>query len=129
VAPDLVDQRPQLGDDRVELRQIAEEGVLGAEGIPDAIGPDRSLIDAAGYPVIVSAGLAEVRLQERQRLYADVQAGLDSESVETSGSHRTDAVEFADRQGLDERRSGLRRDDVLAVRLAMVGRQLRQELI
>jgi len=38
-------------------------------------------------------------------------------------------VEFADRQRLDERCPHLRRDDVLAVRFAVVGSELRQELV
>jgi hypothetical protein len=38
-------------------------------------------------------------------------------------------VEFSDGQRLDERRSHLGRDDVLAVRLAVVGSELRQELV
>ena len=38
-------------------------------------------------------------------------------------------MEFADRQGFDERRPHLRRDDVLAVRLAVVGGELRQKLV
>jgi hypothetical protein len=39
---------------------------------------------------------------------------------------RPDTVEFADRQSLDERQPHLRRDDVLAVRLAVIGGELRQ---
>ena len=38
-------------------------------------------------------------------------------------------MEFADGQRLDERRSHLGRDDVLAVGLAVVGSELRQELV
>jgi hypothetical protein len=40
-----------------------------------------------------------------------------------------DAVELADRQGFDEGRALLRRDDELAVGLAVIGRQLGQELV
>ena len=38
-------------------------------------------------------------------------------------------MEFADGECLDERRPHLRRDDVLAVRLAVVGGELRQKLV
>jgi hypothetical protein len=38
-------------------------------------------------------------------------------------------MKLADREGFDERRPHLRRDDVLAVRLAVVGGELGQKLV
>ena len=88
-----------------------------------------AVVDAARDPVVVAAGLAEVRLHEVERLVAHVEAGAEPERVHLRARRRPDAVEFADRQRFDERWPHFRRDDELAVRLAVVGGELRQELV
>jgi hypothetical protein len=54
---------------------------------------------------------------------------MQAERVHLGARRRPDAVEFADGQRLDERRPHLGRDDVLAVRLAVVGREFRQKFV
>ena len=51
VPPDLVDQRFQFGDHRIEFSEVAEERVLGTDGFADSVGPHGSLVDAARDPV------------------------------------------------------------------------------
>jgi hypothetical protein len=127
--PDLVDKRLQFDRHRLELGQIAGERVLGADGFPDPVRPDLAIIDAPRDPIIVRAGLAEVGLHERQRLIAHVEAGVEAEGVHLLARRRTDAVEFADGQGFDERRTHLWSDHILAVRFAVIGGELRQNLL
>jgi hypothetical protein len=54
-------------------------------------------------------------------------AGEDAEPVHLARGDRSDAVELADRQGLDERRAHRGRHDTLAVGLASVGGQLGEQ--
>jgi hypothetical protein len=54
---------------------------------------------------------------------------VEAQRVHLRSGRQPDAVEFADGQRLDERRSHLGRGDVLAVGLAVVGNELRQELV
>jgi hypothetical protein len=77
--------------------------------------------------MVVRAGLAKVSLHEFERLPAHVEAGVEPKRVHLGAGRRPDAVEFADGQGFDEWPPHFRRDDVLAVRLAMVGGELRQK--
>ena len=68
-------------------------------------------------------------MHEIERLVAHVEASVQPEGIHLSAGRWPDAVKLANRQGFYERRSHLRRDDVLAVRLAVVGRELRQKLV
>jgi hypothetical protein len=68
-------------------------------------------------------------LHELQRLIAHIEAGVKAERVHLRARRRADAVEFADGQSFDERRPHLGRDDVLAIRLAVVGGEIRQKLV
>ena len=94
-----------------------------------AIGADGTVVDPARNPVVVGARFAEIGVQELQRLIANVYSGEEAQAVHLRARGWTDAVEFADRQRFDEARSHLRRDDVLSVRLAMIGGQLSQEFV
>lgn len=114
---------------RAEFSEVGRERVLGADRFADAIGPDGAVVDAARNPVVIGTGFAEILLQEGEELIANVEAGPNSERVEFSGSCRSDAVKLSDRQLPDESRSHLRWDDVLPVRFAMIGGELRQELV
>src|ERR1035441_8684049 len=87
------------------------------------------MVDAPGNPVVVRSGFAEVGLHELKRLITHVEARVKSERVHLGAGGWSDAVEFSDRQRFDERRPHIRRDDVLAVRLAVVGGELRQKLV
>jgi len=92
-------------------------------------GTTRRSVLAARDGVIVRAGLAEILLQEFERLRLQVGAGMDAEPLHLGFRRRPDAVELADRQYLDEGLAFLRRDDELAVGLAMVRGELGQELV
>ena len=92
----------------LEFGEVAEERILGADRLADAVGADLPIVDASRDPVVVRAGLAEVGLHEFKRLIAHVEAGVKAERVHLRGGRRSDAVEFADRQGFDERRPHLR---------------------
>ena len=58
-----------------------------------------------------------------------VGARHNAKAVHLGGSDRTDAVEFPDRQALDEARPHRGRDDELSVRFAMVGGEFGEELV
>ncbi len=60
---------------------------------------------------------------------AQVKAGVDAERLHAGRGHRADTVELAHRQCLHEGRPHARGDDEQAVRLAVVGRELGQELV
>ena len=129
VPPDLVYQRLQFGDHRFKLGKVAGESVLGADRLSYSIHADFAIIDASRYPIVVSARLAEIGLHEFERLIAHVEAGVETKGVHLGAGRRPDAVKFADRKRLDERRPHLRRDDVLSVWLAVIGGKLRQKLV
>ena len=58
--PNLVDQRLELGDHRIEVFQVGDKRVFGADGFADLVGTDRAVVDTARDPVVVGAGFAEV---------------------------------------------------------------------
>src|SRR5258708_4078588 len=117
--PDFVDKRLKFGNHHLEFGEVDEERVLGADGLPDPIGPDLAVIDAPGDPVVVRARLAEIGLHELERLVAHVKPGVEPERIHLCAGRRPDAVKLADRQVFHERRAYLRRYDVLAVWLAV----------
>src|SRR6266481_3058438 len=59
-------------------------------------------------PIVKGSRLAKVLLKERHRLRFQIETGFNPELVHLRRGRRTDAVEFADRQRLDEGRSHLR---------------------
>ena len=61
--------------------EIGVEGRLGADRFADAIGADRSFVDAPRKRVVVRARLAEMLLEERQRLGLQVAAVVDAEPL------------------------------------------------
>jgi hypothetical protein len=65
-------------------------------------------------------------VHELERLVAHVEPGEDSEAVHLRRRGRTNPMEFADRKLFHERRSHLRQNHVLPVR---VGGEFRQKLI
>jgi len=79
--------------------------------------------------IVIGAGLAEMPLQELQRLLAQVQARHDAKPVHLGAGHGTDTVETADLERLDETGPHLRCDDEEAVGLAMIGGELGQEFV
>jgi hypothetical protein len=85
----------------------------------------------AGTPAMLELGasLSEVGLHELQRLISHVEAGVEAQRVHLRAGRRSDAMESANRQGLDEHRALLGRDGVLAIRLAMIGGELSQKLV
>ena len=102
VAPDLVDQRLELRDHDVEFGEVVGKGVFGADRFSDSVGLHGPVVDAARDPVVISAGLAEVRVHEVERLVSHVQTGEDAERIELRSRRRTDAMKFSDRQRLNE---------------------------
>jgi hypothetical protein len=129
VAPDLVDQRLQFDRHGFEFGEVARERIFRPDRLPDPVRADLPIVDASRDPVVVRAGLAESGLHELQRLIAHVESSVEAERIHLRARRRPDAVEFADGQRLDERRSHLGRDDVLTVRLAVIGREFRQEFV
>ena len=65
----------------VEREEVGAERRLGADGLADAIGADRAFVDAPREGVVVGARLAEVLLEERQRLGLQVAAVADPEPL------------------------------------------------
>ena len=127
--PDLVDQRLQFDDHGVEVGEVGGERVFGADRFADPVGADLTVVDAPRDPIVIASGLAEIGLHEFERLVTHVEAGVEAEGVHLGAGRRPDAVKLADRQVFYERRPHLRRDDVLAIRLAVVGGELRQKLV
>src|SRR5215475_15280938 len=73
--------------------------------------------------------LAEMGGQKLSRLSSQVEPGIDAELVHFRRSHRPDAMKFADGQLCDEGWPHLWRYDEQAVGLAVVGRQLCNQLV
>src|SRR5713226_5156364 len=61
-------------------------------------------------PIVIGLRLTKVLLKERHRLRSQIATGFDPELVHLRRRRRADAVEFADRQNLDEGRPHIRRD-------------------
>jgi hypothetical protein len=70
-----------------------------------------------------------VLLKEGQGLRSQIETSCDPEPVHFRRRRRSDAMEFFDRQILDEGRPHLRSDDKEAVGLAVIGGKLRQEFV
>ena len=102
---------------------------FGSDGFANAIGANRSFIDAASQGIVVGPRLPELLLEEWQGPGPEVASVADPEPLHLVARHRTDPVEPPDRQVLDERRAHPRRDDEQAVGLALVGRHLGEELV
>ena len=130
MAPQLVDDRLKPLAHGLELGQVLEERVLGADRFADAVGAHRPLVDAA-RDANNSTGRTFRTAPARNasdcaRRSAPV--WMPSRFIFAVG-RRADAVEFADRQRLDEGRPHPRRDDEQPVRLAVVGGELGEELV
>ena len=80
-------------------------------------------------PIVVAPRFAEAFFQEGSRLRLEVCASVETKPAHFRGGRWTDAVEFSDRQRLDEGRPHLRGDHEHAVRFALVGGELRQEFV
>src|SRR5258708_35303779 len=76
----------------------------------------------------IGTPFAEIRLSELDRLGLELGTGMDAEPFHLGFGRRTHAMELADRQAVDEGRAFFRRNDELAVGLAMVRGELGQEL-
>src|SRR5699024_8523687 len=90
---------------------------------------DRAMILAAGNRMVPAGRTAEMLLEEGERLGAEVGTALDAEPLHLGRSHRSDAVEAGDWERLDPGRAHVGRDGELAVGLAVVRRELGQELV
>ena len=51
MTPNLLDQRLQFRRQSFVVREVLREGVLGADGLSDPVGADRSIVDAERDPV------------------------------------------------------------------------------
>jgi len=129
VAPDLVDDVPQLISSSLVGEEINGKRVLGAYGLPYPIGSDWPLGDAPASLIIIGARLSEMLLQEFQGLCPEVEPGPDFQLLHFSGGRRSNAMKPPDRQGLDETRPHFRGDDKEPVRLAVIGGKLREEFV
>ena len=127
--PHLLGQRAQLITHGSQGGQVLEKGVLGADRLADAVGPDRALVHATRDPVVVGATPAELLLQERHALRPQVEPGADAEPVHLGRRHRADGMEPAHIEGLDEGGAAAGRDHEQPVRLAVVGGELGEELV
>src|SRR5262249_52828244 len=122
VGPHLTDQWFEGRTGLVEGEEIDAECRLGADGLTDAIGADRSFVDAPRAGVVVGARLSELLLEEWQCLGPEVAALADPEPLHLRARHGSDPVEPADGEALDKSRAHPRGDDEQAVGLALVGR-------
>ena len=129
MSPHLVDQRLQFREHYLKLCEVICEGVFRANGFPDSVGPHLAIVDAARNPIIVRTGLSKIGLHEIERLVAHVEASVKPEGIHLYAGRRSDAVKFADGQGFNKRRPRFRCDDILAVRFAMIRRELCQKLV
>src|SRR5205814_8732601 len=73
VAPDRVDDVPQLISSRLIGEEIDGKCILGANGLPYAVGADGPLVDAARGPEIIGTRFPEMLLQEIQGLCPEIQ--------------------------------------------------------
>src|SRR5882757_2485860 len=105
------------------------ECILGADRFSDSVSSNLAVVDAARYPVVMASGLAEIGLHEFDRLVAQVEAGVETECIHLCAGRWSDTVKLVDRQAFDECAPHLRCDDVLAIRLAVVGSELRQKFV
>lgn len=74
-------------------------------------------------------GISGIRQHEFERLIAHIEPRVEAQRIRLGASRRPDSMKLADRKRLDKCRPHLRRDDVLAVWLAMIGSELCQELV
>ena len=93
--PDLVRHRLHAGLDVGRIGQVAGEGRFRSGGLARAIRHDRTVVLATGDGVKPRTGLAEVLLQEFQRLAPQIRAREDAEAVHPFRRHPSDTMEFA----------------------------------
>ena len=105
------------------------EGSLGAGGFARTIGDNGPIVRAVGDAEIPGGGFAEMLLQKGERFRFQIRARLDPEPLHPCRGDGSDPVEPGDRQGCDEVPAHVGSDDELAVRLALTGRELGEELV
>src|SRR5262252_7825603 len=127
--PDGIDDWRERVPRRLECEEVNGKRVLGTDGLADAVGQNRSVVDAACDPIIIDPRFTKVLLKERHGLRPQIETGFNPELVHLRRRCRADAVKLADRQNLDEGRSHLRRDDKEPVRLSVIGSKLCQKLV
>jgi hypothetical protein len=81
VLPDLVNDLSERITRGFVGEEIDSKRVLGADGFPYPIRPDRALVDTPCSPVIVGARFPEMLLKEGQRRRPQVESGLDLERL------------------------------------------------
>ena len=128
-APDFVCYSLDAGLDLIGCGEIPREGGLRAGGLTRAVGNDRAIVLAICDAEIPLGRFAKMALQEDERLCPQIRPRLDTELLHLCRGDRSNPVELADRQRRDEVGSHLRRDDELAIRLALAGRELGEELV
>ena len=128
--------RPQLREHRFECRhhvfprhKVVRKGGLGTERLARLIGLHRPIVLGPCQMVEIIPRLAELGRQELSRLASEVEPRSDAEIVHLCRRHRSDTMEFAYRQLGYEVWSHFRGDDEQPVRLAVVRRELCQELV
>ena len=75
------------------MKRSAIECVLGTDRFANAIGADRTLVDAARNPVIVWSRLSEVLLEKCQRLRLEIAADTDAEPFHLGAGRRDQSHE------------------------------------
>src|SRR5204863_3825366 len=119
--PDRVDDVPQLISSSLVGEEIDGKRILGAHGLPYAVGADGPLVDAARGPVIIGTRFPKMLLQEIQGLCPEIQPGPNPDLLHLPGRRGPYTMKLPDRQGLDECRPHFWRNDKEPVRFAVIG--------
>ena len=128
-APNIVGHCDHTRFDPGGIKQILREGRLGPRRLSLSVGLNRTIVSATGDFKVPMACPAEPRLQELKGLAPQVRACLNAKRLHLGCGLRAHAMKLRDRKPSYEGLGLVGHDGELAVRLALIGCELREELV
>jgi len=128
-SPNIVGHRDHAGFDQGRIDQILREGRLRPGRFSLSVGLNRTIVPATRDFKVPMACFAEPRPQELKGLAPQIRACLNAKRVHLGRRLRAHAMKLRDRKRSHEGLGFVGHDRKLAVRLALIGRELREELV
>ena len=128
-SPNIVGHRDHAGFDPGRIDQILREGRLRPGRFSLSVGLNRTIVPATRDFKVPMARFAEPRTQEVESLTPQIRACLNVKRVHPGCRLRAHAMKLRDRKRSHERLGLVGHNGELAVRLALIGRELREELV
>ena len=128
-SPNIVGHRDHPRFDPSGIDQILREGRLRPRRLSLSVRSNRTIVPATRDLKVPMAGFAEPSTQEVESLMPQIHACLNAKRVHLGCRLRAHAMKLRDRKPSHEGLGFIGYNGELAVRLALIGRELREELV